>query len=195
MIYSSKEEGAAATAKNIHDGYPTILHALTSNKDYVGGARDIAQTPWGTGGLVISVALSVKGSGGYNSAIYKSYAWRNVKTTGSSRWRDVPLIGGAIADAQGSVQNTYDAVTGGFGAIGDFIGKLTDPHTWYRAAQILLGAIFLFIGVMMLFRNSSAGQAIASAAPMGKMGGKGKSAGAAAAPKVGSEITPEVVAA
>jgi len=193
MIYSSKEDGAAATATNIKQGYPTILHALTHNVDYVQGARAIAQTNWGTGGLVVTVALSVKTAGGYNSAVYKGYAWKNVPTNGRSAWRDVPLVGGAIADAQGGIKNTYDAVTSGFGAIGDFVGKLTDPHTWYRAAQILLGAILLFVGVTMLFKDTSLANAPLNAATgVAGKAGKGKSGGAAA-PKVGTEITPEVV--
>jgi len=194
MIYTSKEDGAAATAINIKQGYPTIHQALTSNMDYLKASRVIAQTNWGTGGLVVTVAMSVKGSGGFNSAIYKSYAWRNVKTTGHSRWRDVPLVGGAIADAQSSVQNTYDAVTSGFGAVSDFLGKLTDPHTWYRVGQILMGAIAIGLGIFLLARGpaTSIANGVVGAGSKAK-GRRGSKAGTATAGV--AEVTPVEAAA
>ena len=191
QIYSSKEEGVRAAVEGINN-HRGIKGALTTNRDYVQTARIITVDPpkWGTSGLVVTVALEIKHAGGYLSPIYIQHAEKTIHDVGHSAWRDVPVIGDKIANTQADIQGVYDAVTGGFGAVGDFVGKLTDPHTWYRAAQILLGAIFLFIGTMMLFRGSSAGQAIASAAP--SVGRKGKGSSGAAAPKGGSELTPEV---
>jgi len=187
--YDTREDGVAATAKTILN-HPEIAQPLKDNADYVKTARAIASSNWGTNQLVVTIAVSIKGSGGAGGTVWKQYASKTVKATGHSAWRSIPFVGDSIAGAQSDIQGVYDTVTGGFGAIGDFVGAITDPHNWYRAAQILLGAILLFVGAVMLFRNSSAGQALA-AAPIPSMKGKGKGAISAGA----TEVTPEVAAA
>jgi hypothetical protein len=194
QIYSSKEEGVRAAVEGINN-HRGIKGALTTNRDYVQTARIITTDPprWGTSGLVVTIALEIKTAGGYMSPRYIQHAEKTIHDVGHSAWRDVPIIGGGIADAQASVQGVYDAVTGGFGAIGDFVGKVTDPHTWYRAAQILLGAILLFIGFRMLLQVQ-VDNVVSSVAPIGgKMKGKGKSKGAISSGA--AEVTPEVAAA
>jgi hypothetical protein len=184
--YDKPNDGIQATVKTLQDGrtqygYGPILEALKRNTDYLTTARYINMSGWRSGsvssspggGYVVATALSVKGGGGYLGAIYKSYASNKVKQTGHSVWDGIPG-GGYVKDVTGAVSNTYDAVTGGFGAISDFLGKLTDPHTWYRVAQILLGAIFLFLGAKMLVQGAAQSAAVSAAGDVAKgVAGKG----------------------
>lgn len=51
----------------------------------------------------------------------------------------------------------------GVAAIGDFFSRLTNPHTWLRVAEGLVGVAFLVIGLNALLHNP-AGKAAALAA-------------------------------
>lgn len=189
MVYDSPEDGVTATAKTIKN-YSAILNALQHNQDYVTTARVIPTATnqdgnkWGTGPLVVTVALSIKGGGGIGGATWNQYAMKQVKATGHSAWRSIPIVGGDIADAQASVKDAVGGVADALGSIGDFVGVLTDPHTWYRIGQVLFGAILIGLGIYMFVR----GPAMALAGTAGKA--KGVAKGSFAKPKVGTELEP-----
>lgn len=170
--YDSDDDGLAATVKTLKNGYyNAILTALKNNVDYVTTCRYVDSSKWGTKGAT-TVAIGVKASGGATGAIYLGYTRRNVPSKGHSVFSGVPVVGGVVSAA--------DSVASGFGAIGDFLGVITDPHNWYRAAQILFGAISIALGIYLLSRNSPVGK-LASAA--------GSGIGKASGPKTGKELT------
>lgn len=63
------------------------------------------------------------------------------------------------SDARGGVQspNIAEQVahSGPFGAISDFVGKLTDSHTWFRVGEVVLGAALLVIGLLVMVRKQA----------------------------------------
>jgi hypothetical protein len=180
--YDSDNDGLAATVKTLKNGYyDAIVHALRNDTDYVTTCRYIDSSVWGTKGAY-TVAVGVKASGGYGGAIYKAYEKRNVPTTGHSVFSGVPG-GGIVTGAESAVS--------ALGSVGDFLGKLTDPHTWYRVGQVLFGAILIGLGFYAIVSNTSVGQAAMGAAGKAKMPKRSK--GAAVAPAAAKELTPGVV--
>lgn len=182
--YDSDNDGLAATVKTLKNGhYDAIVHALRTDTDYVTTCRYIDSSVWGTKGAY-TVAVGVKASGGADGAIYKAYAKRQVPTTGHSVFSGVPVVGGVVSAAE----STASAL----GSIGDFVGKLTDPHVWYRVGQVLFGAILIALGFYAIARNTSVGSAAIGAAGSAK-GKVPKRKGTAVAPAAAKELTPEVV--
>jgi hypothetical protein len=60
-----------------------------------------------------------------------------------------------VGTAQGAAQgasNAYKALSP-VAAIGDFLSRLTSPHTWLRVAEVLVGVMFLAIGLNHLLGN------------------------------------------
>jgi hypothetical protein len=185
--YDDNNAGLDATVKTLKNGYyNAIIAALKANRDYVTTCRYVDSSVWGTKGAT-TVAVSVKASGGASGALYKGYARTQVPTAGHSLLRDIPVVGGAIADTSNAVGAVGDAL----GSVGSFLGVLTDPHTWYRVGQVLFGAILVGLGFYAIARNTSVAQAAMGAA--GSVKGKRGKTGGAVAPKAGTEL--EVAAA
>lgn len=87
-------------------------------------------------------------------------------------------VGGAVVGAAGSVVSTTEAV-------GSFLGKLTDPHFWIRALEVIGGGLILLLGLYLLARRAglapSPGQA-ASAAALATPAGRAAKAAELAVP-------------
>jgi hypothetical protein len=48
----------------------------------------------------------------------------------------------------------------GLAAIGDFFSRLSQPNTWARVGEVLIGSMVLGVGVYALVKNTEAGQAM-----------------------------------
>lgn len=79
----------------------------------------------------------------------------------------IHAVGGGVIDAATS---TADAL----GAIGSVLGKLTDAGFWRRIGIGIAGSLLLLLGVVIVFKDTSVGQAVAGAA--GSLGTKFKGA-------------------
>ena len=79
-------------------------------------------------------------------------------------------LGQIPAAAAKGAQNAYNALTApltGINAIGDFFSRLTNPHTWLRIAEGLVGIAFLVIGLNALLKNPIG--KVAGATPVGRV--------------------------
>ena len=68
-----------------------------------------------------------------------------------------PIIAGGVGGIESGISDAKAAAEGiaSFaGTVSDFVGKLTDPHTWYRIGQVLFGAILVFVGLFLFVKGS-----------------------------------------
>lgn len=88
--------------------------------------------------------------------------------------RPLPAIGegaytgGAVLTSDGSSSGGSSTASGGSSFLGGLVSgfdTLTDPHTWFRVGEVLLGAIMLVFGTLVLFRKEAiAGAQVAAIA-------------------------------
>lgn len=78
--------------------------------------------------------------------------------------------GGAVLTSDGSSSGGTTAGAGGSSFLGGLTSgfdTLTDPHTWYRVGEVLLGAVMLVFGLLVLFRKEAmAGAQVAAMAAL-----------------------------
>lgn len=53
----------------------------------------------------------------------------------------------------GAANNALNAATGAVAGVPDFLSRLSNPHTWLRVAEAVVGIAFLVIGLNALLHN------------------------------------------
>lgn len=71
-----------------------------------------------------------------------------------------------VNDATNAAQNATGGIGGALASIGDFFSRLTNPHTWLRVAEVVVGAAFLIVGLNALLHNPVG--KVAGATPAGR---------------------------
>lgn len=66
----------------------------------------------------------------------------------------------AYKDAIGSDIPKVPNPLSGVNAIGDFFGRLTEAQTWERVGLVVVGVMFLGIGIISVASSSKTGQAV-----------------------------------
>lgn len=85
-------------------------------------------------------------------------AKRVLPAVGEGAYTGGTVIGSdSSSNSSGSGNSFIGSLTSGFSA-------LTDPHTYYRAGQVILGAIAIFAGILMLAGNNKTVQGAAISA-------------------------------
>jgi hypothetical protein len=60
----------------------------------------------------------------------------------------------------------------GVGAIGDFFNRITEPNTWLRVGEVVVGLLILYIGLKATTAQTPVGNAVKSAAAPAKKAAK-----------------------
>lgn len=76
----------------------------------------------------------------------------------------------AVGEIGGVVDEAVDAVVSPLEAVGDFVGMLGQSSTWFRVGKVVIGGVFVIIGVGALV--ASGGRTIARATPAGRLARK-----------------------
>jgi len=196
--YPSPQAGIAATASTLQESrYTNVLDAMKNDRDYVRTAYLVATSPWGTTNLP-TVAAGVKASGGKNGAGYSAIKgkyielgkWKPSGPGGITGWlqSEAQSIPG-VSTVESGV-SAIEQVKNAMDASEKFLEKLSDPHTWYRIGQVVLGAIFVAIGIYMLGKTSGVSDVVPNIG--GSSGSKPSGGSKATATKVSATeaITP-----
>lgn len=147
--YPTPELGVQATADTIRN-YPSILAALKRGASFAG-----VSSP--------AVARELNIWSGHRSAGAKMTDYvknvllgfqGNPSGQGASDWLSYDL-GNAATDAKKLVDKVTPAWVKG---LGDVLGKVLDPHTWWRVGLMISGAVLVLAG--LVFMAKSAGVAV-----------------------------------
>ena len=82
-------------------------------------------------------------------------AKRVLPAVGEGPYSGGQVIGTGSADSSSSGSGGSSSFAF-VGDIKDGLSALVDPHTWYRAGQILLGAIAILAGILIFTKNDVA---------------------------------------
>jgi hypothetical protein len=107
---------------------------------------------------VANTAISATIAGPYSTQA-DAQAAASAGTKGSPAPAHNPNLGGV-----GNIG--YNLPANPLSAVGDFLSRLTNPHTWLRVAEVVVGVAFLIVGLNALLHNP-AGK-VAGMAPVGR---------------------------
>ena len=168
--YPDYKTGLIATANTLKQAYyKQVVADLKADRDYGITCRDIAASPWGS--KPIKEALLLKAS---HSKIEIAPPF-----TRNGYWYRIssPYIGGGDKAGsrtyippdrnQSALMSGINDIEGALGSTADFLGKLTDPHTWYRVGQVLFGIILLVIALAVFAKKSGVTDTIVHVASHG----------------------------
>jgi hypothetical protein len=74
------------------------------------------------------------------------------------------LPGGTPGSPTGTLTNPLGTVSSALGNLDNLSHALTEPATWRRVGEVIIGGGILLIGISAIFKSSQAGQATANAA-------------------------------
>lgn len=171
--YPTLQEGAQATADTLNNGhYPNILNALETNSFFningiisdlrVWGTSDLADAiqsnPYILSGPVNSNTLLASYNGTPTQSQGNAPTTSSVTTgLGLPGLPSLPDLSG-ITDALGSIADVFKNIGSDFKDIGgstvdvatgfkNIVAKLFDPHFWFKSGVIILGGVFMVIGI------------------------------------------------
>lgn len=84
----------------------------------------------------------------FGAGLMLQTAKRPLPAVGEGAYSGGQVITASGSGGGGSGSSFLGGLTSGFSA-------LTDPHTYYRAGQVILGALFVFIGIFMMAAGNS----------------------------------------
>jgi hypothetical protein len=95
--------------------------------------------------------------------------------------QDLSGVTSAIGSAAHTVASPFESIASGVTSVSSFLGKLSDPHFWLRAVEVVGGVVLVLLGLYLLARQVGLAQPVEDAAAITPVGRGAKLGEAAAA--------------
>jgi hypothetical protein len=159
--FSSKAAALAAMNSGGGSGGGGTSRALTNLE-----SAEVSVLNTERGGLGDQWQRTIERLPGSNKALFISFCGRHGINPGAA---DL-LYGFAQEKVDGSnnpipppFQNLPNPVSG-LASVGDLASRLTDPNTWARAGEVVIGSLILIVGIYVLVKDTKTGKAVTSKA-------------------------------